>query len=332
MDQRSISQTNANDGIMQALSAISQNGQLSYAQFSEVALYHKEHGYYRQPRQRVGREGSDFMTATTLGKPFGKLVIASAANLLAGRDLSTHTFVEIGAEPGATHFDGCEMPFGETLTLRLGEFLEIPPRAVVFANELLDAQPFHRLKRKGGEWVELGVAVGPNGLSEIELPEPTAQAQAIVAQLPDDQPEGWHFDAAPKAIDLLEQLTTQAWEGAILCFDYGRTLSELLSVTPQGSARAYYQHRQSGNLLAHPGDQDLTCHVCWDWLESVLGRNGFRSISVERQEAFLVKQAQTTIGRIMDHPETPMMEKRAIAALLHPAFFGSAFQVLSGVR
>ena len=39
--------------------------------------------------------------------------------------------------------------------------------------------------------------------------------------------------------------------------------ADLIGDRPAGTARAYYRHEATRDLLARPGEQDLTCHVCW---------------------------------------------------------------------
>mgnify|MGYP003347625901 CR=1 FL=1 len=70
---------------------------------------------------------------------------------------------------------------------------------------------------------------------------------------------------AAAATALLETIAAQPWTGLFLTCDYGRSLHELLTEYPAGTARAYHRHRQSNDLLAQPGEQDLTRHLCWDW-------------------------------------------------------------------
>ena len=63
-----------------------------------------------------------------------------------------------------------------------------------------------------------------------------------------------------------------------------------------GTVRAYYRHSQSNDLLARPGEQDLTCHVCWDWLASALRRHGFAEPALDFQETFFVRHAGDLIA------------------------------------
>jgi SAM-dependent MidA family methyltransferase len=224
-------------------------------------------------------------------------------------------------------------PFAGSATISLGQPIELPVRCVVFSNELFDAQPCHRLVHRRGAWRELGVALRGDALVEVELPALTSETAAISAQLPAEAPDGYHLDLPLQAVELLRQITAQPWRGLFLAFDYGKSWLELSTETPQGTARAYAQHRQKGDLLAQPGEQDLTCHVCWDWLGDTLAGEGFGAARVESQEAFFTHHAaaalQTAIAAEAAHFSP---RKQALLQLLHPAQMGQKFQALHALR
>lgn len=311
-------------------------GHLSYADFVRIAAFAPEVGYYAKNRDRVGRSGkTDFYTAESLGQVFGRLVAAAAIDLLGSeKSAESHVFVEIGAEPGRCVLDGVQHPFQDTLVLRLADPLLIPKRCVIFANEWLDSLPFHRLRfdQRSG-WQELGVAIDANELREIMLPSLTAPIQAISKRLPRECPDDYRLDLPIGATDALRELALQKWQGAFFTFDYGKSWEELVHVHPKGTARAYENHRSHGDLLSNPGELDLTCHLCWDFLIEVLQEEGFSEIQVERQESFLIKRAKTSIREIIEkHASGIDEEQRTLQELLHPALMGDAFQVLSAVR
>jgi SAM-dependent MidA family methyltransferase len=316
-------------------------GALTFDRFMELALYDPAVGYYRQSRARVGTgPGTDFVTATTTGPVFAELIAAAAVTLLAGRNPADFTFVEIGVEPGpsgepAGILAGRPHPFGAARTVRVGEEAALGGDCIVFANELLDAQPFRRLVFRRGAWRELGVALQGDQLAETELPIAPG-ADGRFGDLADSwgaAPEGYVVDAPIGALLLLEQLAAQPWRGLFLTCDYGKTWRELAEATPQGTGRAYFRHRQEPDLLARPGEQDLTCHVCWDWLEEALARHRFERVAVAGQEAFFMEQAGDAIARaILEEAANFSPRKAALMQLLHPALYGQKFQVLSGFR
>lgn len=306
------------------------SGAMPFARFMQLALYDREVGYYRTGRQRVGYgPGTDFFTASTSGGIFGELIVAACLTLLAGEEPGEYTFVEIGAEPAGDVLAGVTHPFGTARLVRVGEPCELAGRCVVFSNELFDAQPFHRFVFRDGRWRELGVQPRDGVLEEIELAAPPD----FVGSLPLQAPQGYVIDAPLAARRLAREIAQQAWTGLFLAFDYGKSWRELIEATPAGTARAYSRHRQSNHLLAQPGEQDLTCHVCWDWLADVLTATGFAPPRLESQEAFFIHHAAEKIARITTQEAARLSQRKlALLQLLHPAHLGQKFQVLHARR
>lgn len=312
---------------------------LRFDAFMALALYDPALGYYRRERRRVGRErGTDFYTATSLGPLFGELVAAAAAKLLtdAGLDPAAHTFIEIGAEPtGGVLADQAPPPFAALRTVRLGEPLQLSGPCVVFSNELFDAQPVRRFVRVGESWNEIGVALaaGDTSLFERDLgPAPTDVLAALPS--PVETPAGYRFDAPFAAAELAAQLANQPWSGLFLAFDYGKSFAELGHSHPDGTARAYFQHALHNDLLARPGEQDLTAHVCWDWLDSALARAGCTKPGLASQESFFVHHAADALDAALaaESARRSSPRKRALLHLLHPAQMGQKFQVMHALR
>jgi SAM-dependent MidA family methyltransferase len=317
--------------LIAALGERAKAGVVRFDDFVDVALFLPGVGYYTSKRDRVGRRsGTDFTTAVALGPIFGDLLASAAASMVG--DTRDYTLVEIGAEPGTSVFASVAHRFANLKTLRIGEPLSISGKSIVIANELLDAQPFRRFRFIQGQWVDLGVRVLADGsLVEDIFGEPKdVEGRTFVESLPKPWHEGFTVDVALRAESLLQGIVKSGWSGAVIFLDYGKTLPDLLESSPQGTARAYYQHGQHNDLLANFGEQDLTCHVLWDRMESVLKLANFTEVKVERQEAFLVRHAADALERIVaaGTPESVGVLK----ALTHPAHFGGKFQVLSSRR
>lgn len=304
-------------------------GALPFDAFMELALYDPAVGYYRRPRPRVGTGGgTDFVTSASAGPLFGELVLAACLGLLGERNPREFTFLEIGPE-GAGILAGRPHPFGGARVLRPGDPLEIAGRCIVFSNELFDAQPFRRLVFRAGGWREIWVACQGRGLAEVE--RPAAELPPGLSGLA--PPEGYRLDAPTGAGALLGRIAAGDWRGLFLAFDYGRRWSELAQDLPAGTARAYFRHRQEADLLARPGEQDLTCHLCWDWLEQGLSAAGFGPPVLESQEAFFVARAGGRLAAIVQaEAGRHGPRKSALLQLIHPAHFGQVFQVLHAAR
>ena len=302
---------------------------LRFDEFMDLALYHPTLGYYRREGARVGYgAGTDFFTSSTSGPIFGELIVAACATLLAGRSLRDFTFVEIGAEPSGGILAGVKHPFARAETFRVGDPVELTGNCVVFSNELFDAQPFRRFIFKNRAWRELGVAVRETTFVQVALAD-----SELPPALPSSAPEDYVIDAPLAAAELARQIASQRWSGLFLACDYGKSWAELIEATPSGTARAYFQHTQSNELLARPGEQDLTCHVCWDWLDNALRETGFAASTVESQESFFIKHAGKFIEATTAAEAAHFSRKKlSLLQLLHPSHLGQKFQVLHARR
>jgi SAM-dependent MidA family methyltransferase len=314
------------------------DARLRFDAFMALALYDPAVGYYRRDRPRVGRAaGSDFYTATSLGPIFGELVVAACAKMLAaaGLDPAAHTFIELGTEPsGGVLSGGAPHPFAASRVVRAGEALALAGSCVVFSNELFDAQPVRRFIRRASAWHELGVAHAAGFLHETDFGAVGATDDAATFLPPADAtPEGYQFDAPRAAATLAAEIANQPWHGLFVAFDYGKSLSALAHETPQGTVRAYRLQTQHNDLLAHPGEQDLTAHVCWDWLASALTDAGCGEAGVVSQESFFVHHAGPWIAASLAREiSASSPRKRALMHLLHPAQMGQKFQVLHALK
>ncbi len=313
-----------------------QSGPISYRDYIETVLYAEHVGYYTQPRDRVGRSPrSDFYTAESLGRVFAQLVTTAAQDLLPPGQAETSTFIEIAAEPDKALLDYLpEHPFAGQRVIRQGEPINPGGPVVIFANEWLDALPFHRLIFQDGRWRERGVALGPNdSLDSVLLDEWTPPVQAAAARLPKEIEDGYELDWPLEAETVLANLLREDWTGLILLFDYGRTWESLLQDHPSGTARTYRAHAQGSDLLEDPGRRDITCDVNWTPLLAEMEAAGLRSVTLESQESFLVQRAGRAAEAIVAGSAGSFSpDRQTLMELIHPANMGQRFQVLWGLR
>lgn len=303
-------------------------GWLDYGRFIHTALYAPGAGYYTRERLRVGRAADrDFYTAASLGQLFGEL-IAEAAARLSPFPPGECSFVEIGAEPGQATLEGIPHPFREHRVLRVGEPLALPSPCVVFANEVLDAQPFRRFRFRAGAWRELGVNLATEPWEETE-----GCAEEPLPALPATAAEGYVLDYPTGSLEWLKSLVAPAWEGTLILIDYGLPWEVLAQERPAGTGRTYWRHTMGDLLHEQPGERDITCHVCWDLLEPILVSAGFRQPRLERQESFLVSAAPQTLARVIGQRAGQFSrERQTLKELLHPQHLGQKFQVLTAQR
>ena len=302
-------------------------GPISLEAFIECALYHPQAGYYCRNRQRVGRRAdADFYTASSLGEVFSRLVLASIENLLED-SLKAYSFVELGPESPRGILGALpNAPFRERLQLRAGDTVRLPQKAVVFSNEVFDAQPFRRFVSRKGRWMEMGVTIGKS-LQWVEM-EPVKE----LPLLPEAN-EGYLIDWPEQALQLLQTICQEPWNGLFIAFDYGLEKSTPFKERPMGTGRTYASHTLGDDLLAQPGLTDITCHLVWDDMEQILRDNGFANVRVHRQEAFFMHHGSVAMRHILETAGTGFSaQKQTLMELLHPDNMGHKFQVLSGRR
>jgi SAM-dependent MidA family methyltransferase len=102
-------------------------------------------------------------------------------------------------------------------------------------------------------------------------------------------------------------------------------------MTPERSAgtlRGYQRHEAISDVLANPGDQDLTAHVNFTRLCQVGEGAGLATEGLFSQEEFLTRIAAPALkGDNSLGPWTPQ-NTRQFQTLTHPAHLGRAFRVL----
>jgi len=217
-------------------------------------------------------------------------------------------------------------------------------RGVVFANELLDAFPVHRLvwDARQRRWFELGVTLRqgqfdwtrlerqdlPSGhpespLSGLQiLPSPPAELAAIL-------PEGFILDFCPAASSWWREAAAALACGRLVTIDYGLTAESMLSPErKEGTLRAYSGHQQSRDLLGKPGGQDLTAHVDFSALQAAGEAAGLETETLETQGRFLTRLAAGIWEGSARFEAWTSKHNRQFLTLTHPEHLGGRFRVL----
>ena len=121
--------------------------------------------------------------------------------------------------------------------------------------------------------------------------------------------------------------------GQLLAFDYGLTREEFF--TPErgrGTVRAYRRHQATADLLADPGEQDLTAQVNFSAVREAGEAAGLRTTTWVSQAKFLT----TILGRILAARESfgewGSAQNRQFQTLTHPEHLGRPFRVLGQSR
>ena len=137
----------------------------------------------------------------------------------------------------------------------------------------------------------------------------------------------------PLAAPWMQKLGQCLSRGELIVVDYGYTLQEWRQGRfPSGSALAYRHHQVGYDLLAHPGDQDMTAHVNFSQLIDAGRQSGFAVRSFQSQEKFLMEIGQKDeFGDLFADcfsDAERLRRAQSLKTLLMPQGMGEAFRVL----
>lgn len=205
---------------------------------------------------------------------------------------------------------------------------------VIFANELLDAMPVHRLGWDAHRrvWFEWGVTWKDDRFLWARLPAPHTDSfmpECLATQLREVLPDGFTTEICPMAAKWWDEAASVLQRGKLLSIDYGLEGEAFFAPhRAQGTLRAYRKHQRSNDILAHPGQQDITAHVNLSMIRNAGEAAGLRTESLVTQGQFLTGIA----GRFWQEPgrngSWTAKQNREFQTLIHPQHLGRAFQVL----
>lgn len=351
-------------------SEIALHGAISFARFMELALYCPEYGYYEKESDTVGR-GGDFYTSVSVGSLFGELLAFQFANWLEGIATDKLQIVEAGAHDGKLAVDilrwlACRRPklfervdyvildpserreqwqrkrladfMGKVSWLKRDQIEESGGlTGVIFANELLDAMPVHRMgwNSTAQRWFEWGITTEAHKLVWKRM-QPTvtlAQLEAIPHELCHVLPDDFTVEFCPGAEKWWIHAAETLQKGWLMTLDYGLSEEEFFSPQrDQGTLRAYRRHRLISDLLADPGEQDLTAHVNFSQIQRSGEANGLRTDRFVTQAEFVVGIAKEYWKEAEAQGDWSVRRNRELQTLLHPEHLGRAFKVLVQTR
>ena len=210
----------------------------------------------------------------------------------------------------------------------------------IFANEFFDALPFHILRWRGGRWYERLVCVTEEDLLLWSDEAPPAAGLVKAAELGldpnrsgSDQQDGFTAEIAPLADQWMERIGNWLGRGEILVVDYGHSREDWQAGRfRDGSALAYRQHQVVEDLLASPGEQDLTAHVNFTQLAEAAERTGLRLHQISSQEKFLMQLGEPDefhdVFVDCASEEARLQRAQQLKSLILPQAMGEAFRVL----
>ncbi len=299
------------------------SGPITFEQYMEVCLYHPEHGYYMQGRERTGVRG-DYFTSSDLHPIFARLVARQAAEMWeilgrpkpfkwvemgAGRGLFVRDFIHwvkvarrdflaalnyLVIEPGPKNQEllrnrlACD---GLEASVEMRADLEelYPVTGCFFSNELVDAFPVSVVTRAGGHLKEIYVTVEGETLCEKLGPISDAMIAAAVARYANQLEEGHRVEVNRRAVQWIHSVAEKLVRGFVITIDYGDVAERLFTPNrPRGTLMAYRGHMASEDFFNAPGEQDLTAQVNFSALMDAGKEAGLEVTGFMTQEQFLM--------------------------------------------
>jgi SAM-dependent MidA family methyltransferase len=219
------------------------------------------------------------------------------------------------------------------------DWKEVPVfNGLCLCNELLDAFPFRRFTWRKSEsgWYEQFVAVSEDSLRMVsQRAEDTLSGcdlRNAGYPLSDEMmkvlPDGYVLEDAKSARAWWAMAASRLGKGRLLAIDYGATAAELLRPErSDGTARAYFEHRVSDDLLSRPGEQDLTAHVNFTGIQTEGEAQGLTTRTYTHQGQFLTEILADALVHQQDLGWTPK-QRSQFQTLVHPEHLGRLFKVL----
>ena len=257
---------------------IRRDGPISFARFMEMALYHPELGYYRQPRDPFGVKG-DFYTAEQLQPVFGILIAERIRRLRSAMgDVEDFTVVELGAGRGEMAAALAEFRY-VPVEMGSGELSE-GIRGVIFSNEFFDSLPVHVAVMRKGEGRELRVGFTGERFTWVEAGHAPEEVECYRKTYLGALTDGDIFEAGLKWLEWMDRISQSLDDGYVFSIDYGYTAPELARF-PAGTLMSYRRHQALDDVLKDPGEQDITAHVCFSALEKFGKTVGLQTVAFE---------------------------------------------------
>ena len=351
----------------QIRTSLARHQNMTFAQYMQKALYTPNLGYYSNGLAKIGAQG-DFITAPEISPIFSRCLARQAQQIL--QTLDEPNIVEFGAGRGVMVKDillelqalnqplkryyiielSAELQQRQKETLQnalptelfqkvtwLNQLPSTPIPAVIFANEVLDAMPFERLRiepehalrghiryneqKEAFEW-------DYQPITDASLQKFANRLIQYIGKVSD---LGYTTEINLHIKPWLESVNNLLSQGAVILIDYGYTREEYYQpARVMGTLRCHYQHRAHQNPFFYPGLQDITAHVDFTTVAESAFESGFKVAGYTTQAHFLMGSG---LLEMSSDPNANLTEQLKIAqqikTLTLPNEMGESFKVIA---
>ena len=299
---------------------IRQRGRITFAEFTEVALYGPAGGYYSSARPLIGPAG-DFYTSPATHPAFGACLALQLRQMwqVLGRPTPFYV-VEPGAGDGLlcrdilSHIQALDHAFAESVTYVLVDRavwegverdapLERSPQRIraaglpfkdvvgcILANELLDSFRVHRVMMRDGRLQEVYVTTDATGSFVETQGEPSTPAlERRFHELGIRLREGYRTEVNLGIGPWMVGAARALRRGFLLLIDYGHPADVLYGPErSRGTVRCYYRHTLNADPYQRVGCQDISVHVDFTTVMRQGEATGLETLGFITQREFLM--------------------------------------------
>ncbi len=335
---------------------IGASGPMPLDEFMRACLGDESHGYYRTARP-LGADG-DFITAPEVSQIFGELVGLWAVEVWrAMGEPAQIALIELGPGRGTLLADALRAArlvpaFMTAVRLHLVELSpalradqaaalgdrpaswherlsDVPGApAIIIANEFIDALPVRQVIWDGAVWRERCVGLGADQALGFVCADEAELSIWEQAGLPPEPAPGDIAELRPQADALVAEIARRA-RADVLCaliIDYGYSHGEA------GDTLQAVSHHGFADVLARPGEADMTAHVDFATLARAASAQGLQVFGPLPQGRFLLKLGlEARLAQLLAAATDAQREALMSGArrLVDPAQMGELFKAMA---
>lgn len=293
---------------------------------------------------------SETLSVVDIGPGEGDLVVALAASLppLCPEFVDRLELVLVERNPGMMRRQQERLAGLTTVPVRWCSWAELqrkPVRGVLVAHELLDALPVERLIKRGEQLRLQTVALTSDQSLQFQdalLPDAVASEIASFAELtacaipPQAAEEGWSSEWHSSLAGWMCEASAALTSGWLLVIDYALEAARYYHpLRSEGTLMTYFRQRAGVDPLAHPGELDITAHLCIESVQVTAAAAGWTCLDRRRQgEALLALGLAQRLHALQMLPPSQLSEalqrREALLRLVDPGALGEFRWLLFG--
>ena len=339
-------------------SIIERDGPISVARFVELSLSGRPDSYYMN-RDPLGIPG-DFITSPEISQVFGECIGVWCVDLwLKLGSPPSFRLVELGpgrgtlmqdilraGKVGRSFLEACAVSFVEiNPVLRALQARSVGMQApasvewvehfgavgidrplIVIANEFFDALPARQLLKRQDAWLERMVGLNGDGAFVFTAADGPDLSNLVPISVRNAS-SGSIWETSQAALDIADAIGRALGQfgGALLAIDYGHAGPSI------GDTFQAVKAHQRASVLQDAGECDLTFHVDFAALVTVLKASGARCFPVVEQRHLLARLGAFERTRMLQRnadAEQGARLDRALHRLTSPSGMGTLFRAL----